>query len=1593
MTLGDYRIVCSADSRGTGESWRAQGSRGESVFVKMSGGPAPTDEFRLLADLEHPALPHVEGCGVTDGKFWFATRWVEGNSLDAGDCRGVEEEEFAATAIHALLYLRSCGIVHGDVHPGNLLVARQGAPARLVDFGLASDSGGLHPAGRPGFIAPEVRRGAPRSFAGDLYGLGASLRERGLARASRVAQLVDGLVSADLGGRIESAVKFAAQWSRPACGPRRVWTASAAARVLSMIGEGPVAGTRGILVVGGAGTGKTDLLRRVRLEAQGRGWEIVEVGPGAASEARETGVSGGRPRLVMAADLDWGARQRETLREIRAAAGDGGACCLVVATSRSRIEGWEWDEMEMRGLGAAELGDVFRQVSGVEMLGAGDCGRIAELSLGAPGRAVAMARAASSAGLLVLEDGGWVLRAGAEIPVPADALDAARRRLGELDPSLAAGVAVIALAGGAVSRRGLQESGAVRGDVLSRLEALGLLRSEGGSVIVQDAALAGAAIESFAEESCRKAHAVLGLQCEREGAARRVAARHWIAAGEPELAASSGVEGARELVRMGDLHGARQLVSAASGVEGLSDEGRWGLDAELVAIDSELRTDPELARAAERLALGAPRSQGAGRMAALAIALWARLREWREVEAAAARLCDVAGDWVWRRVELARGIEALSRGESPVTEERGAVANCRLAAEARMIGYRRSLKGDFRGAARAEVRALRIAVALGEWRAAGGAVESAVGALILGGSPERAARVLEWCLAAATAAGRSSQLPGIACARANLAVACGRVAFGLAQAGEARRVSILAGETEAQRNGRRGLEATLLRYAGRALEVLPLCEPRPGDSEQVLTWLHTQRVEALLDLGRWQEAFETARRGADLFRRSGDESGAAVLDARGVEALWNARADGGWTAAAAALPEGAMSDSTAAGLCAWIRAEALLAAGRGTEAERAVDRVKVSARLHRLSGGEAALRLAAAFAASGRTAAAAELLSEAEPVADSPILEVWSAVARARLEQHGIASRRALEAVKGKVERAGAAGRRAWEEEWSRAAKACEYGGPGVAVTGKQEVGVGSGAGRSGRDLAAEARYIRDIVRDLNAERSVGPLLEKILDSAIAIGGAERGCLVLVDGNRFEVRAARPENAGLGGTDSFSRTISDKVLLSGDPFFTANALRDRRLAESSSIPRLNVHSVACVPFRLRGTTLGSLYLDHRRKADAFDPGALDALQTLADLAAVAIENAQLFEASERQRADLAVRAEKLEKRLEQVDVLRQGDAEAGLKHRYPAIVGRGPAMLEMLRAVDRAAARPQPVLIHGETGTGKELVARALHASGPFRRGPFVAENCAAISPMLMESELFGHVRGAFSGATAEHAGLFRRADGGVLFLDEIGDLDMAMQAKLLRVLEDGEVRPVGSDRTIRVNVRVVTATHHDLRLLVSQGKFRSDLYYRLSPFRVDVPALRERREDIPALVRHFLGKFGAGEIEPEGMRRLVLARWPGNVRQLEHVLGVLCAGDDEVIGVDAVERVLEAEVEDGGGKVELSLADELERLRATRVEAALVRAEGDLTRAAKELGLTYQGVRRIALKHKLMGLKELRASLNARSKSGSRAPRVQRRK
>ncbi|CAG0978523.1 Regulatory protein AtoC [Myxococcaceae bacterium] len=347
-------------------------------------------------------------------------------------------------------------------------------------------------------------------------------------------------------------------------------------------------------------------------------------------------------------------------------------------------------------------------------------------------------------------------------------------------------------------------------------------------------------------------------------------------------------------------------------------------------------------------------------------------------------------------------------------------------------------------------------------------------------------------------------------------------------------------------------------------------------------------------------------------------------------------------------------------------------------------------------------------------------------------------------------------------------------------------------------------------------------------------------------------------------------------------------------------------------------------------------------------------------------------ALQEQNSRLARELEQANERLRRENVFLRREVER--RYAFDQLIGESPAMLRVFDVIEKVAATDATVLVTGETGTGKDLVARAIHYAGARKERRFVAQNCGALPETLLESELFGHRRGAFTGAHADKKGLFELADGGTIFLDEIGETRPGMQVRLLRVLQDGEIRALGSSETRKVDVRVIAATNRDLRTEVAERRFREDLFYRLRVVEIHLPPLRERRTDIPALAHRFLDQVGrkmARSLEgftQAAMERLLAHPWPGNVRELENEIErvVALSGDATRVSVDMLSEEIRGAgetslpaAEDGSGAVVQDLNKAVDSLKRRMIEEA-IRETGSKSRAAERLGIPRQSLQKM---------------------------------
>jgi len=480
-----------------------------------------------------------------------------------------------------------------------------------------------------------------------------------------------------------------------------------------------------------------------------------------------------------------------------------------------------------------------------------------------------------------------------------------------------------------------------------------------------------------------------------------------------------------------------------------------------------------------------------------------------------------------------------------------------------------------------------------------------------------------------------------------------------------------------------------------------------------------------------------------------------------------------------------------------------------------------------------------------------------------------------------------------------------------------------------------------------------DISNALNSTLNLNELLERIIDSIIKLADTDRGFLMLADeSGKLEFTIARDDNRRQLEEKDFaiSRSIVKEALRKSEPLFISNALEDKRFKEQKSVLDLQLRTAFCVPLRSGDKPIGVIYTDSTKLTDVVTEEDISIISAFASQASIAIENARFH-------GELVLSREKLAR--ENIE-LKQRLTE---RYSFSGIIGKSKSMIEIFDTIKKIAPYSTTVLIQGETGTGKELIARAIHFNSPRKDKPLVTINCGAMPAELLESELFGHKKGSFTGASSDKVGLFETANGGTIFLDEIGDMPQPLQVKLLRALQEGEIRRVGENRARKVDVRVIAATNRDLAEDVKSGKFRRDLYYRLNVVPIIIPPLRERSEDIIPLTEHFLGKYSRKmnkknvKISSEAMKLLVSSAWPGNVRELENSIerALAMCGSSKVLRPEHFPHLMHNRDLFNELKKEDSLKEMLKAVEKQIIMDALEKSGHNITKAAKRLKVTRQ--------------------------------------
>ncbi|MEW6368623.1 MAG: sigma 54-interacting transcriptional regulator [Acidobacteriota bacterium] len=481
---------------------------------------------------------------------------------------------------------------------------------------------------------------------------------------------------------------------------------------------------------------------------------------------------------------------------------------------------------------------------------------------------------------------------------------------------------------------------------------------------------------------------------------------------------------------------------------------------------------------------------------------------------------------------------------------------------------------------------------------------------------------------------------------------------------------------------------------------------------------------------------------------------------------------------------------------------------------------------------------------------------------------------------------------------------------------------------------------RASRDLNALLRIGAAVSSSPGIEALADRLLELIFEAV----PAERGGILLTRPGTDEFDPTFPKGEAGGQPVEISRTVAEEVLREKVAVWSTNVLADEKLSKARSLASRRIRSLLCVPLTVLGRASGVIYLDTADSERSLDQRHLHLLTAIGAMVSGPLESARQIDRLQSENRRLV--------------------AETTIEHN---MVGDSAPMREVYSVIARVSATDSTVLIRGESGTGKELAARAIHQNSPRAEKPFVAVNCAALTESLLESELFGHEKGAFTGAIARKIGKFEVANEGTLFLDEIGEMPPSIQVKLLRVLQEREFERVGGTRPVRVDIRLIAATNRDLEAQIREGRFRQDLYYRLNVVSFTMPPIRMRRDDILLLSDHFCALYSArfkrrvAGLSPEAEECLHAYDWPGNVRELQNAIErAVVMGLDEMIRVeDLPEAVVEARP-GAGGASRTNFHEAVTAAKREIIARALEQSGGIVTEAARLLGLNSNYLHRL---------------------------------
>lgn len=1659
VVLADrYRIVRALGQGATARTFLAHDDsrRNREVAVKVLEGDASPDgrlrlkrEFTALSRIAHPGFPKALDFGVSGTRCFYTTEFVEGEDLGRflrrRTNRGPEVAlQIVVQVAGALDHLRRSGIAHGDLHPGNILIRREGnsISVKLIDLGLA---------------------GPDASVAEDLRSFGRHLLKLIPEGETPIRLLLDRLVTSKPGLRIEEpdAVLAAARTIDPGVvelvgRDLRIFGRDRELKSLGDLLDSALARTPGHRVVsvhGESGSGRTAILDQARIEAQTRGFVVGASGAAdggrtpyeqARSALEMLGASGfpreilerrfgdaselrlGVTRALLAAaedvplalifdDLDMGDRDSRALAEHLAQVLPMRNTSRLVLVASARTAPFPRERalaIELAPLERSDLSALARSWAGGATPSAGLIDELSAASRGHAGLARELLDASSDR--VTVSDGALRLLPESRLALTEDRKNSVGRQVTELDAVTRETLEFLALLTRPLP---LKEIRAVTGfvkaaEALETLLDLGWADAAGGGWKLTSAFLRRSIEETIPE--ARRANLHLQIARGLENCGGQVSfeklesiAHHYLHSPEVSSGERWGLDLGAALVKRHAYLGAGEVFEQIARRGGAKQLEAW--ESARTAWKSAGHFERMVDAARERLA-GEPASAAA--RAALAEALLERgdhegaLREYQvalkdpsvssaeqaQIHLSSARIlgiirkpqeeearilaAEATGAADPLALAFAKGSHAVNAGDggSAVTHlerarqlarERGDALE-----EARILRYLGSAHYMLLGKPVEAGRVLKESAAIARregWKFQATQAEAVIsGILTFTGAHAQSLQLKRRGLECAIESGQwmmacnyAQNLALVAALHGQPAEAAkaAECAIGFAERTHQNHMAARAYEVLAIVSSQRSRPRESLRQLAQATEI----QDGTGDWQAPLMFNRSRGI-ALWFSGAWRAAETVLRESVEemLARHWPIDALPPLLGL--AETLYHRR-----KAVEHGIIERARRECSpwrnrfAAGVLDLVEGIGALCDGQRERAQTLIDRAvkafgkDVGLDFH-LCAGLARARAAVVF--EDRASHAAEVYHRA------------LSNDRLRFAEEAAELLGDLSADAGNPE-----GAERWYQEARRVfndRRSEWFDDPSMGEDlQRRDAALRDKA--HPRDTAsreeASFRRLLEIERRLNAQAELDPILKLVMDGLVDITGAERGYLVLVQGGKISVRARRnmdkrdPDSADL----RFSRSVVEKVYKSGELFHSLNAPEDPRLTTAVSVKELGIRSILCLPLQTGNRRVGVVYLDNRHKGGVFETVNLERVEMFREKAALAMYRAIL----EDEVRELKRERDRLSEKIRLEDAVQRKPAAPKTSDRtrhaaFESLVGESAELASCLRILEKAAGTEAPVLIIGETGTGKELAARAVHEAGPRAGRTFLAVNCAAISATMLEAELFGNVRGAFTGADRDRAGLFQAAHRGTLFLDEIGEMSPDLQAKLLRALESKEVRKVGASTTEKVDVRIIAASNQDLTAMAKAGTFRSDLLYRLKVLQASLPPLRTRKEDIPLLVYLFLEKASGQKprpkIESDAMRALMSHDWPGNVRELRHAVESLATLTEGRITAAEVRRQLQEPV---AGP--LSLHSSVEQTERDAIIQA-IRTEPSISAAARKLGIVRSQLYRLMDRYKIRG-------------------------